>query len=170
MNFNSFRYCLRQGFVSLRRNFWLAVVTASMIAISLAILGGFILAAINAGQMLKQIAGNAEISIFLSADAKVEMVRSRLAVLQGIEEKTFVSKEQGLADFGLSLGDSQLFVGLAGANNPLPDMFRVRAADPALVPALAEKIRVFPGVELVDYGEELISGLLAVTRWLNMLF
>jgi len=170
MNLNSLKYCLRQGLISLCRNFWLAVVTAGMIAISLAILGGFLLAALNAGQMLKNVAGNVEISVFLSNDAKVETVRARLAGLEGVGEQTFVSKEQGLAEFGRSLGDSDLFAGLAGENNPLPDMFRVRATDPALVPALTEKIRVIPGVELADYGEEIVTRLLAATRWLNMLF
>lgn len=170
MNLNSLKYCLRQGIVSLFRNFWLAVVTAGMVAISLAILGGFLLVVLNVGQMLDNIAGNLEISVFLSDEADAQSIRTRLAGLDGVREYTFVSREQGLTDFGRSLGDSDLFAGLAGENNPLPDMFRVRAGEPALVDQLAEKIRTYPGVEHVDYGKEFVARLLSVTRWLNRFF
>jgi len=170
MILNSLRYCLRQGLVSLRRNFWLAVVTAGMIAISLAILGGFLLVALNAGQMMRTIAENVEIGVFLNQDAEAEAVRSQLESLEGVYGYTFVSKEQGLDEFGQSLGDRELFSGLDGELNPLPDMFRVRAREAALVPSLADEIRALPGVELVDYGEELVARLVGVTRWLNTFF
>lgn len=170
MILNSLRYCLRQGLVSLRRNFWLAVVTAGMIAISLAILGGFLLVALNAGQMMRTIAENVEIGVFLNQDAEAEAVQSQLESLEGVYGYTFVSKEQGLDEFGQSLGDRELFSGLDGELNPLPDMFRVRAREAALVPSLADEIRALPGVELVDYGEELVARLVGVTRWLNTFF
>jgi len=170
MILNSLRYCLRQGLVSLRRNFWLAVVTAGMIAISLAILGGFLLVALNAGQMMRTIAENVEIGVFLNQDAEAEAVQSQLESLEGVYGYTFVSKEQGLYEFGQSLGDRELFSGLDGELNPLPDMFRVRAREAALVPSLADEIRALPGVELVDYGEELVARLVGVTRWLNTFF
>lgn len=170
MKLNAIKYCLRQGVVSLRRNFWLALVTAGMIAVSLAILGGFLLVALNVGQILHGIAGNVEVSVFLRDDADPEQIRTRLAGIDGVREYTFVPKEQGLADFGRALGDSALFVDLAGETNPLPDMFRVRAGDSALVETIAEEMRAFPGVEFVDYGEELVARLLGITRWLNALF
>lgn len=170
MNLNIIKYCLRQGVVSLFRNFWLALVTAGMIAVSLAILGGFLLVALNVGQILHSIAGNVEISVFLHEDADPELIQSRMAALDGVREYTFITREQGLADFGRALGDSALFAGLTGETNPLPDMFRVRAGDSALVETLAGEIRAFPGVEFVDYGEELVTRLLGITRWLNALF
>lgn len=169
MNLNAIRYCLRQGVVSLFRNFWLAIVTAGMIAVSLAILGGFLLVALNVGQILHNIAANVEISVFLRDDADQELIRARLDGLEGVQEHTFIPREQGLADFGRALGDSALFAGLAGENNPLPDMFRVRVGESDMVEALAEKMRAFPGVEFVDYGEEMVARLLGITRWLNTL-
>jgi len=169
MNLNAIKYCLRQGTVSLFRNFWLALVTSGMIAVSLAILGGFLLVVLNVGQIMHSIAGNVEVSVFLSDDADHELIRTRLAGLDGVREYSFVSKEQGLADFGSALGDSALFTGLAGENNPLPDLFRVRVGESASVEALAQEIQGFPGVEFVDYGKDLVTRLLSITRWLNTL-
>ena len=169
MNINSFKYCLRQTFVSLRRNMWLAVVSAGMIAISLAILGAFLLVAVNSNQFMRNIESNVEIGVFLHDGADLPAIESRLAALDGVRSFAFVSKHQGLEEFGRSIGDPTLFRGLEGENNPLPDMFRVRAHQADLVPGLALLIRDFPGVEVVDYGEEMVARVIKITGWINRL-
>jgi cell division transport system permease protein len=161
---------MKQSIVSLRRNLWLAVVTAGIIAISLAILGGFLLMAVNAGQMLHNIESNVEIGVFLEEQADIEAIQQKFAEHPSVESYTFVSKEDGLEEFSRTLGDRVLLVGLEGENNPLPDLFRVRVHETETVAALAAEIRTYPGVELADYGEELVSRLLAITSWVNTLF
>lgn len=170
MNFNSFRYCMRQSVVSLQRNLWLAMVTAGIIAISLGILGGFLLLAVNADQMILNIESNVEIGVFLEDGANVEAIRQQLDNHAGINSYTFVPKEQGLKDFSRSLGDRVLLVGMEGEDNPLPDLFRVRTLKAEDVPAIAAEIASSPDVELADYGEELVGRLLKITGWVNTLF
>lgn len=170
MNFNSFRYCMRQSIVALRRNLWLAVVTSGIIAISLAILGGFLLMAVNANQMIRNVESNVEIGVFLEDGADTGAVRQRLDADERVHSYTFVSKDEGLEEFSRSLGDRVLLVGLEGENNPLPDLFRVRALDAESVTVLAADIAAYPGVEMADFGEELVANLLAITGWVNSLF
>ncbi|MCR3921230.1 MAG: permease-like cell division protein FtsX [Firmicutes bacterium] len=170
MNINSLKYCLRQSVVSLKRNFWLAVVTSCIIAVSLAILGGFLLMAVNAGQLIRNVESNVEIGVFLYADADVSAVQKQINSLEGVNSVTFVSKDEGLVTFSNSLGDPALLAGLKGEDNPLPDAYRVKATDTALVAGLAESIRAMPGVEMADYGEELVGRILKITGWLNTLF
>ncbi|NLZ38682.1 MAG: ABC transporter permease [Firmicutes bacterium] len=169
MNFNSLKYCLRQSFVSLKRNIWLALVTSGIIAVSLAILGGFLLLAVNVGQFVTGVEENVEIGVFLQEGAEAKKVGEQLSALAGVESITFVSKEEGLEILAESLGDAILLSGLAGEDNPLPDAYRVKATDVALVAELTEAIRNIPGVELADYGEDLVNRLLKVTSWLNTL-
>lgn len=170
MNKYAVKYCTRQSFLSLARNFWLAVITAGMIAISLAILGGFLLMAVNVNHFIRNLESNVEISVFLGDGANVESIRSNLDTLDGVEKYMFISKEQGLEQFSQTLGDNSLLSGLEGENNPLPDMFRVQVTQAELVPQMASEIQTFAGVEVVDYGEELVGRLIQVTRWLNTLF
>jgi cell division transport system permease protein len=170
MKINSLKYCVRQSYVSISRNFWLAVVTAGIIAVSLAALGGFLLVAVNAGNLIQNFESNVEINVFLDKDADADTVRLSLDKLEGVKSYSFVTKEQGLEEFGRAMGDRIPLGGLEGENNPLPDMFRVRVQEAGLVPVLAQEIQTFPGVELADYGEEIVTRLLAATRWLNMLF
>ena len=69
MNFNFLRYCLRQSRDSLKRNFWLALVTSCIIAVSLMIFGGFLLLAVNISQLMQDVQSNVEICVFLYDDA-----------------------------------------------------------------------------------------------------
>jgi cell division transport system permease protein len=170
MKINSLKYCMRQSYVSIARNFWLAAVTAGIIAVSLAALGGFLLVAVNAGNLIQNFESNVEINVFLDKDADADTVRLSLDKLEGVKSYSFVTKEQGLEDFGRAMGDRIPLGGLEGENNPLPDMFRVRVQEAGLVPVLAQEIQTFPGVELADYGEELVSVLLKVTGWLHKFF
>jgi cell division transport system permease protein len=169
MNINAFKYGLRQSFLSLRRNIWLATVTAGIIAISLAILGGFLLLAVNADQVLRNIETNVEIGVFLEDGTSPGSIETLLSNHDLVHSFVFVSKEEGLEEFGRTMGDRVLLAGLEGDNNPLPDLFRVKARSADDVAALAADIRLFPGVETVDYGEELVGQLLRVTNWLNNL-
>ena len=167
MNINSLRYCPRQTSRSFSRNKWLALVSASMIAISLGILGGSLLAAVNTNQIMINIQSNLEMAVFLVEDADQEAIEAQLDGLPGITDYRFVSRDDGLREFARSLNAQSLFKELEGENNPLPDMFRVRAAEAELVPELAQKIEGLAGVESVEYGEELVDMLVRVSRWVN---
>lgn len=170
MALNSVCYGLRQTFVSLLRNLWLALASSAMIAISLIILGAFLLVAVNAGQFMRVIESTVEINVFLKEDADVRGIQQRLHGLGGVEQVTFVPKEQGLAEFQRSMGDrADLLSGFEGENNPLPDSFRVRAESADLVPAVAHQISFYAGVDKVRYGEEYVEKLVKITRWVNVI-
>lgn len=169
MNFNFLRYCLRQSRDSLKRNFWLALVTSCIIAVSLMIFGGFLLLAVNISQLMQDVQSNVEICVFLYDDADKDWLAEELQRLEGVETIRFVTKEEGLEDFGRTLGDAALVTGLQGENNPLPDAFRVTASAAELVPQLAQAMRRLEGVEMAEYGEELVGELLKLTGWINRL-
>ena len=161
---------MRQSFLSLTRNSWLAVITSGLIAISLAILGGFLLVTTNVNQFIYNVESNVEISVFLYDGVNVAAVEARLDSLEGVVSHTFVSKEEGLLDFSKTMGDPSLLRDLEGDNNPLPDLIRVRVSDPEQVAVIAEKIKGYSEVEMVDFGEELVTLLMQITSRLNSIF
>lgn len=170
MNRYAFRYCIRQSVKSLSRNSWLAMLTSGLIAISLVILGGFLLVTTNVNQFIHTVESNVEISVFLEEGVNVPEIEERILALEGVEEHRYVSKEEGLEDFAGTMGDPTLLRDLEGENNPLPDLIRVRVSEPEQVSIVAQSIQAYPEVELVDYGEELVSRLMEITGSLNTLF
>jgi len=169
MNVNSLRYSFRQGVVSLRRNALLVLVTTSMVAVSLAILGGFMLLSVNVRQIVRTIETNVEIAVFARMDADVNALKAWLSQVQGVSEIIFVPRAEGLRELGQSLGDADLFQVFTAQSNPLPDVFRIRVQAADQVSSVAEAIRTINGVDTVDYGEELVTQLLAFTRWVSRL-
>ncbi|WP_353894389.1 permease-like cell division protein FtsX [Proteinivorax hydrogeniformans] len=170
MNRYAFKNCIRQSITSLSRNSWLAIITSGLIAISLAILGGFLLVTLNVNQFIQDVESNVEISVFLNEGVNASEVEDRISNLEGVVSNTFVSKEDGLEDFAQTMGDPSLLRDLEGENNPLPDLFRVRISDPEKVDGIARVIEGYPEVEMVDYGEELVARLMQITSRLNSIF
>lgn len=167
MLINYLKYCFRQTVISISRNRWLALVSAGMIAVSLAILGGFLLVAVNTNQVMQNIQSNLEVAVFLDDAADIPALEKKIVQLDGISSYRFVDRHHGLQEFGRSLGDEALLEELTGESNPLPDLFRVRGTEAGLIPALAGQIEQFPGVESVDYGRELVQSITRVSGWLN---
>ena len=66
-----------------------------------------------------------------------------------------------------SFGNDADLAGTVGDNNPLPDMIQVRATDPELVPALAQKLENTAGVETVRYGQGTVERLLQTADWVE---
>lgn len=170
MNRYAFRYCMRQSVQSLSRNLWLALITSGLIAVSLVILGGFLLVTLNVNQFIHNVESNVEISVFLNEDVNATEIEDRLNHLDGVVGHTFVSKQEGLTDFAQTMGDPSLLRDLEGENNPLPDLIRVRVTEPEQVAGVAGAIQAYPEVELVDYGEELVTRLMQITSHINTIF
>jgi len=168
MSIYSLGYSMRQVFVSLRRNLGLALITSGMIAISLIAVGGFLLVALNLEQVFRNIETTMEISVFLTDDADVEKIRQNLNNHADVLSYVYVPRDQGLQEFGEAMGNIQILEDLTGDNNPLPDVFRVRAKRAGVVSALASEIQTYPGVEMADYGRETLNRLIRATEWVRI--
>ncbi|MDI6711156.1 MAG: permease-like cell division protein FtsX [Bacillota bacterium] len=161
-------YCIRQAAIALVRNFWLGLASAGMIAVSLCILGAFLLVALNANQWMRGVESEVEINVFLAPEAEASEIGEKIEALSGVTRCTFVPKSQALREMRESLGDkSDILEGLE-EDNPLPDSYRVQAARAELVPAVAEKIEDLPGVDRVNYGQGVVEKVIMITRWLNI--
>lgn len=167
MSIYSLGYSMRQVFVSLRRNLGLALITSAMIAISLIAVGSFLLVALNLEQVFRNIETTMEISVFLNDEADVEEIRENFDEHADVLSYIFVPRDQGLEEFGEAMGNIQILADLTGENNPLPDLFRVRARRAEAVSALASEIQAYPGVEMADYGRETLNRLIMATEWIR---
>jgi cell division transport system permease protein len=94
--------------------------------------------------------------------AQEEAVRTALAKDDRIATATFVSKKEGLQQLRDRM-KGQIDTSIL-TENPLPDKFRVSVRDPQLVSAVAASIRKLPGVDSVDYGQEVVQRMLQLAN------
>lgn len=165
---------LREGFRNVVRNGWMSFASVSAIAISLFILGVFVLLALNVNDIANQIESEVEIRVFLDVNvsgSQIVDLQNEIAANPDIKKVTFISKEQGLQILRETLGkENQSILEGLDKENPLPDSFTVEVYEPRQVAVVADKIKSIndgkfpkPFVK-VDYGYGTVETLFRVTK------
>lgn len=157
------------------RNGWMTFASVSAISISLFILGVFLLLAVNATHLSKQVESKVEIKVFLDVNISQENIaklRTDIEKIPGIAGVVFVSKEEGLALMRERMGETgkQYLEGMDGENNPLNDAFTVTAKEPREVEQISGQIAALNDgkspkpIVKVDYGKGTVENLFKVTK------
>lgn len=153
----------------------------SSIAISLFILGIFVLITLNVNDIASQIEDQVEINVYLEVNTpqnQITELQTQIQGIQGVKTIKFVSKEEGLVYLRQKLGESgkALLDGFEGENNPLNDAFTVEVDDPRNVAVVADQISALntgkdpKPIYKVNYGKGTVEALFKVTqivRWVG---
>jgi len=171
MSFNTLSYYWREAFSSIFRNSWLSIASVGTVAVSLLILGFFSLLVINANTFTQDLESGLEIRVFLkdgqSRDS-TKKIKAEIDRVSGISLVEFVPKEQALEEMKKSFGNRREVLEGLQNDNPLPDGFRVKAAQADQIPVLAGKLSAIGGVDQVVYGHGLVERLITATKWVRL--
>lgn len=174
MRISTARRHLRESFRSIWRNGWMSFASISAIAISLFILGVFLVVAMNVNKLTSDIEREVEIRVYLDVSvdrAQVPEMQNAINTIEGVRRSVFISKEEGLEILKERLGEEgkALLEGQEGDDNPLPDSFTVEVYDPRTIDLVAQRILALnegkdpaPIWEL-NYGADTVRTLFKVT-------
>jgi cell division transport system permease protein len=166
---------LREGTKNVVRNGWMSFASISSIAISLLILGIFLLLVVNVDYMGKQIESQVEIRVFLelnTSQLSITALQNGITGMSQVSKVTFVSKAEGLQSMREKMGeDGKAYLeGLDGENNPLNDSFTVQVVDPHQIDIVATQIKELnqgkspKPIIKVSYGKETAESLFKATK------
>ncbi|MBE1447088.1 permease-like cell division protein FtsX [Paenibacillus sp. OAS669] len=166
---------LREGGKNVIRNGWMTFASISSIAISLLILGVFLLLTLNVNYLAQQIEQQVEIRVYLDVNITKEQTASlqtEIASIANVANVTFISKDEGLNYLRDKLGDSgkSLLEGFDGDNNPLNDSFTVEVVEPRQVGTVAQQIsdlnngKASKPIYRVSYGQGTVETMFKVTQ------
>jgi len=172
---------LREGTRNVVRNGWMTFASVCSIAISLFILGVFVLITLNVNDIASQIEKQVEINVYLEVNtpqSQIDILQSQIKAIPEVKSIKFVSKEEGLIYLRDKLGESgkALLEGFDGENNPLNDAFTIEVNDPRNVAAVADQISALnqdkdpKPIYKVNYGKGTVETLFKVTeivRWVG---
>lgn len=170
MSFNNFFYYLRETFDSLCRNSWLSLASVGTIVVSLLILGSSALLVLNVQHLTDQVESSVEISVFIDENADEETIKvlgEDIKTMGGVESVTFISRDQALEELKESFGENRDALDGLRDNNTLPDSYRVKTFNTALVPGIAQELAELEAVEQVRYGSEVVERLMVITNWVR---
>jgi cell division transport system permease protein len=158
---------------SLARNRLLTLATVSTVAACVLILGIALLLAVNAQAVMLSLESNVEVVAFLDKELTRDQekeIGKELRLLDGVASVQYVSREQAIEELERKFGEGKYNLRQTlGGENPLPNCYRVKAADAHQVPALAKRIGKVPGVYKVRYGQGVVEKLFAATSWVRNL-
>ena len=170
--FSNIEYFLREAFRSLWRNAFMTFASVGTMALSLTMLGMFILMGLNLNHMASQVESTVEISVYLKDDITVEeqkALETMVKGLPGVQELSYMNKEQALERFRTRLGDRQDLLESLGGQNPLPASFQIRVAEPSQVDGVVQTTLKAPGVDETQFGQAIIEQIFSVARWMRII-
>lgn len=149
-------FILREGIAGLMRSRFTGFVAVLTIAISLILIGVFLIITVNLAEVVDRLRSRVELEVFLDDsldEAKIDRLAEEMASIDGVSAVTFISKEMAIREFESLFDDQQHDYFDVLGFNPLPASFRIKLRDAYRNAAGAERVAAAIGA-LVDIGEE----------------
>lgn len=163
-------YALREALAAFRRTPVLTGLSATMISLSLFVVGLFGIAAHNIRRVLERVEERVEVVAYLRDDARPDAVRlaqNEIATFPEVREVLYISREQALELAKQELGELRSLFGELEVN-PLPASFEIRLKAghhrPDEVQAVAQRAGAYAFVEEVRYGREWLDKIYLLRR------
>jgi cell division transport system permease protein len=169
MSVRSLGFLAREASMNICRHGLMTVASISTVAISLSILGGFLLIAFQLHGVAQALPQRMEIHAFARTDLsreESEQVVERLRVIPGVVRVRLVTKEEAWAAFQERYPHKPDLAGLR--ENPLPDKYEVRTQKPEQIFPVTKSVRALPQVAHVSTGTEVLENLLRIARLVRL--
>lgn len=171
MKLRTGEYFIQEVFRSLKRNNWMSFASIGTVAVSLFVLGVFLILVLNMNRMASMLESQVQISVYLQDDVKKSDridLQSDIEKMQGIDTVKFVDKDAAKERLSERLGDQKYLLDALGDKNPLPDSFEVTVKTPEMVETAAKAIERMEGVESAKYGQDVVEHLFDITRLMRI--
>ena len=171
-----FRY-LQYGFRDTLRSLWrhkgMVLVSVLTVATMLVALGSATLLAANSNYMAGNLEDELEVIVYLNTDVTRDealALEPAMKAITGFESLEFVPKEAALEEMSTRFDETNLAEALGGTN-PLPDAYKIKLEQPEQIAgavAYLENTEVFPQIEMVRYGQDVVENMIVLTGTLEI--
>ncbi|EIJ80556.1 cell division protein [Bacillus methanolicus PB1] len=156
MKARTFRRHVRESFKSLGRNGWMTFASVSAVTVTLIIVGVFFVIMMNLNKVASTIEEDVEIRVHIDPVAKQQdqqVLRKKIEQIPEVKSIEFSSKEEELDNLIDSLGEEGKVFKPFEQDNPLNDVFIVKAKNPTDTMKAAKKIENLEYAAKVKYGQ-----------------
>ncbi|NCD08373.1 MAG: ABC transporter permease [Negativicutes bacterium] len=167
MSLSTKEYFVRETFKSIRRNQFMSLASVSTVALSLLVLGIFMVMVFNTNHIAKFLETQVQISVYMSDSASKETLTATdktLKALPGVTSVKAITKDEALERFKERLGGQTNLLDFIGEENPFPYSFEVHVDKPERISELAPKIDELEGVETAKFGQDVVENIFKLTK------
>ena len=170
MSFSTKEYFIKETYKSIRRNGFMSFASISTVAVSLLVLGMFLMIFLNTNNLAQYLESQVQVSVYMqdsATDKELAAVKEKLTKMPGVVKVTQVSKQQALERFKKRLGDQEQLLNSLGKENPFPNSFEVQVDSPERIKVLTPQLSQLPKVETAKFGQEVVEHLFQLTKILR---
>ena len=170
MSFSTKEYFIKETYKSIRRNGFMSFASISTVAVSLLVLGMFLMIFLNTNNLAQYLESQVQVSVYMqdsATDKELAAVKEKLTKMPGVVKVTQVSKQQALERFKKRLGDQEQLLNSLGKDNPFPNSFEVQVDSPERIKVLTPQLSQLPKVETAKFGQEVVEHLFQLTKILR---
>ena len=170
MRFSTKQYFIKETYKSIRRNGFMSFASISTVAVSLLVLGMFLMIFLNTNNLAQYLENQVQISVYMqdsATDKELASVKDKLTKMPGVVKVTQVSKQEALERFRKRLGDQDQLLNSLGKENPFPNSFEVQVDNPERIKVLTPQIGQLNKVETAKFGQEVVEHLFQLTKILR---
>ena len=171
MKIQTVEYFFREVFLSMVRNRRMTFASIATVALSLFVLGVFLILVVNMNKLATSLENQIQISVYLSdklSDADQKNLGDKIKAVGSVATVEFISRERALKILSERLGENKKILDALGDSNPLPNSFQVTAKNPDDVKKISAAIEKLPGVDEVKYGQDVAANLFEMTHLLRL--
>ena len=171
MKIRTLEYFVKEAAISLKRNNLMSFASITTVAISLVILGLFLIMVMNLNNMAAHLESQVQINVYLEdnlSEAERYEIGNNIKKIKGVGEITFVTKHEAIERFRERLGEQKYLLDALDDANPLPYSYEVKLTLPEQVKSAAAEIAEYPGVKTAKFGQEAIEQLFKLTHMIRV--
>jgi cell division transport system permease protein len=162
LDWGKIKFFLGEVFRNFTRNAGMQATAIGTVAVTIVLLGAFLYARASLVHFGNDLMQQITVSVYVNPDAtqaQEDTLRMAFAKDLRIEGTEYIPKRDGLKELEQRMR-GQVDVSSFLTENPLPDKFRIKVRNPEFVSAVAGSIKKLPGVQSVDYGQDVVQRLL----------
>ena len=167
MIYKSLFHHFKESWKNLFRNAWMTFASVSSVAMTLLMLGVFIVLSMNLNYITQNVENKVEIRVHIDQTAEADDIASmkdKLVKIKNVKTVEFSSKENELELMRDSWGKNSSVLDMFEQNNPLHDVFIVKLVNPQNVEVAANDIESIDFVDKLQYGKGFVNNLFKVTK------
>lgn len=171
MSQSNSKYFMKETLHSVKRNQLMSIASVSTVALSLLVLGMFLLMVLNANNLAQYLENQVQVTVYMQdgvGSGNLQAAQKTLEVMPGVVKVTAVTKGEALQRFKERLGDQQRLLDALGEDNPFPASFDVQVDRPERIAQLVPDIEKIQGVETAKFGREVVEHLFQLTKILRI--
>ena len=129
MSLSTKEYFIRETFKSIKRNQLMSLASVSTVALSLLVLGFFMVMVFNTNHVAKFLETQVQISVYMEDAASSETLKATektLKEMPGVTSVKPITKDEALERFKDRLGSQANLLDFIGDENPFPYSFEVK--------------------------------------------